>query len=442
MTNTKTNAAGEWRNGYKIVVAALFGIGLGLSPLPYYTIIVLSEPMMQEFGWTIGDVFGCFMYSTLGVFVGSPIVGFLTDKYGARRTALASILFLAASMAAFSLMTGSKTLFYGIFFAMGVLGAGTLPVTFTRAINNNFDKSRGLALGVALMGTGITGFVVPGITQSLIDTHGWRTTFQLLALLPLLISFPIAFFWFRDAKEEALLDDGGELDDSIVPGLPFLAVLKDWRFYVMGIGFLMIGASVSGLIPNIKFLLQDQGYTPQMSASKFMGVGLIGFSVLLGRGAGGFLVDKFWAPGIAFFLLILPAISCFIFLSDSNPIWLNTLAICFVGISAGVEFDLMAFLVAKYFGMKAYGKIYGALYAMFGLGAGFSPGIFGFVRDTTGSYDIILLISAGVVFIGSLLLLTIGAYREFDAQGKNVKKLKFDANAAPNANYAKQDASL
>ncbi|MDX1291482.1 MAG: MFS transporter, partial [Hyphomonas sp.] len=67
---------GEWKAGYKIVVAALFGIGLGLSPLPYYTIIVLSEPMMLEFGWNIGDVFGCFIYSTLGVFVGSPIVGF------------------------------------------------------------------------------------------------------------------------------------------------------------------------------------------------------------------------------------------------------------------------------------------------------------------------------------------------------------------------------
>jgi MFS family permease len=424
MTEATTKDAGEWRSGYKIVVAALFGIGLGLSPLPYYTIIVLSEPMMLEFGWSLGDVFGCFIYSTLGVFVGSPIVGFLTDRYGARRTALISILFLAALMACLSQMNGSLALYYGTFFAMGTLGAGTLPVTFTRAINNNFDKTRGLALGIALMGTGITGFIVPGLTQTMIDHYGWRTTFQLLGLLPLLISFPVAFFWFRDQKEEALLGEGGKLDASIVPGMPFAAVLKDWRFFAMGLGFLMVGASVSGLIPNIKFLLQDQGYTPQMSASKFMGVGLIGFSVLVGRSAGGYLVDKFWAPGIAFFLLILPVISCFIFLTGDNPIWLNTLAICFVGIAAGVEFDLMAFLVAKYFGMKSYGKVYGALYAMFGLGAGFSPGIFGFVRDTTGSYDAILMIASALVFVGSLLLLTIGGYRRFNSEGQLVPKLE------------------
>ncbi|MFC7293048.1 MFS transporter [Hirschia litorea] len=415
------NSGQEWRKHYRLVVAALLGIGLGLSPLPYYTLIVLSEPLMAEFGWTRGNVFGALFFITLGIFVTSPIVGYFTDNFGARRTALVSIALFAFFFFLFSFMQGNLTVFYGIFFLMSVFGAGTLPVTFTRAINNNFESSRGLALGVALMGTGVTGFFITDMTQLWIDEYGWRRTFQILAMLPIFISLPVAYFWFRDPKEEKALSLNSRMDMSVVKGMTFVDALKDWRLHVIGVSFLFIGAAIAGTIPNVKFLLQDQGYTAQMSASRFIGVGLIGLSVLLGRGLGGFLVDKFWAPGVAFFMLILPAVSCLIFLQGTNPIWLNVLAIAFLGIAAGVEYDLMAFLVSRYFGMKAYGRVYGVLYAMFAIGAGLAPGLFGSVRDKTGSYDTILVLAAGLVFVGALMLLTIGKYRRFDTFGHFVK---------------------
>lgn len=417
MTEISKTAIQEWKSAYKIVVAALFGIGLGLSPLPYYTLIVLSEPLMNEFDWTRGDVFSATLCVMIGVFVGSPIVGYFTDHFGARRTVLFSTLCMAFFMAMFSFMTGSKWMFYGIFLAMSILGAGTLPITFTRAINNNFDKSKGLALGMALMGTGLTGFFITDLTQTFIDNYGWRRTYQLLALFPLLLAFPISLLWFKDPKEELALSQKRKIDTSIIPGMKFSEVIRSWRIYVIGGAFLLIGASIAGTIPNIKFILQDQGYTAQMSASKFIGVGLIGLSVLVGRGLGGFLIDKFWAPGIAFTLLILPAVSCFIFLQGDNPIWLNALAIAFIGLAAGVEYDLMAFLVSRYFGMKSYGRTYGLLYAMFAIGAGLAPGAFGYVRDITGSYQSVLFLASVLVVIGAIMLLFIGGYRRYDPAG-------------------------
>ena len=88
----------------------------------------------------------------------------------------------------------------------------------------------------------------------------------------------------------------------------------------------------------------------------------IGISVILGRVIGGWLIDRFWAPAIAFLLLSAPVLSCWLLAQPDITLFSANLAIITIGFAAGVEYDLMAFLVARYFGMKSYSAIYGALY--------------------------------------------------------------------------------
>ena len=73
-----------------------------------------------------------------------------------------------------------------------------------------------------------------------------------------------------------------------------------------------------------------------------------------------------------------------------------------------------AFLVARYFGMKGYGGVYGALYGFFALGAGFGPVVFGAGFDKSGSYAGPLHVSAGLLLASAVLLLLLGRYRRFD----------------------------
>jgi len=47
-----------------------------------------------------------------------------------------------------------------------------------------------------------------------------------------------------------------------------------------------------------------------------------------------------------------------------------TIAVVILGFGAGVEYDLMAYLVSRYSGMKNYAVIYGCLYGFFAMGAG------------------------------------------------------------------------
>jgi hypothetical protein len=71
---------------------------------------------------------------------------------------------------------------------------------------------------------------------------------------------------------------------------------------------------------------------------------------------------------------------------------------------------MMAYLSSRYFGMKSYGRIYGLVYAAFGLGSGTSPVIFNIVRGDDTDYARVLAYAAVGFVIGGTMLLSLGKY--------------------------------
>jgi predicted MFS family arabinose efflux permease len=397
------------------VAASIFGIGLGLSPVPFYTIGMLAPELNKAFGWEFGAIMTGLMIMTFGVLIASTVVGHLGDRFGVRRVALISMVLFALSFMAFSLSNGSIVLFYVNWAVMALLGAGTLPVTWTRAVNNYFDVRKGLALGLSLIGTGIFGFLIKPITAWLIATYGWRTTYLVIGLMPLLIAFPIAFFAFHDVGAKS--DDvearrkASAARQLATPGLTLGQAFKSWRYWVIAFSFVFVSFGVGGPIPNMENILKVAGFTGSDIVSM---VALIGLSVIVGRIAGGWLIDRFWAPGVAFVMLSLPAMSCWLMAGGGMSVPAAAMAIFLIGFAAGVEYDLMAFLVARYFGMKSYSAIYGSLYGFFALGAGIGPVAFGKVFDKTGSYGPVLGTSAALLMIGAVSLLFLGRYQRYE----------------------------
>jgi len=186
--------------------------------------------------------------------------------------------------------------------------------------------------------------------------------------------------------------------------------LREWRFWVIALALLPISFALAGPIPNMENILKSGGVSP---ATILMLTPFIGLSALSGRFAGGWLLDRFWAPGIAFVILCLPGLSCWIL--AHGPLGFETalLSIVLIGFAVGVEYDVMAFFVARYFGMRSYTVIYGILYVFFSLGAGAGPLMFGRSFDVHGSYDEILNTSFVLLILGAAAFLTLGAYRHF-----------------------------
>ena len=97
---------------------------------------------------------------------------------------------------------------------------------------------------------------------------------------------------------------------------------------------------------------------------------------------------------------------------DSLNFTTAIISVVLLGVAAGMEYDLLAYLVSRYFGIRAYAAIYGCLYAFFGFGAGFGPAVFGRAFEATGSYNIALYWSMWAFIICSLGLLFLGPYRD------------------------------
>ncbi|GGF60552.1 MFS transporter [Alteromonas lipolytica] len=399
----------EFKRGWQIIFASSIGIGLGLSPVPFYTIGMFAPELAAEFGWGFGDIMIGITVMTLTVLLSSPLVGGLADRFGVRPVILASIVLFSLGFGTFALGNGSLLLFYFSWGLIAAVGAGTLPITWTRGVNLWFEKKKGLALGLALIGTGVFGSLIKPLTAFLIAELGWRGAYVVIAALPLVIALPIAYFFFYESPDHKQKTEVAT-DVKEETGMTMAQVFRDRRFWTICIAIIPISFALGGPVPNMENLLLSKGFDKAAVAGI---VPMIGISVLVGRTLGGWLIDHFWAPGIAFILLSLPALACWMLTADELTTLTALFAIFLIGFASGVEYDLLAFLIARYFGMKSYSTIYGFIYATFALGAGVGPMVFGIIYDKTQSYNSILLFSLVILLVGAAMLLTLGKYREF-----------------------------
>lgn len=412
-----TTGLGEFRDGWRVVLASVIGIGLGLSPLPFFTIGVFAKPLATEFGWSIGQIMSALVVFMLGTVAMSPIIGFITDRVGPRRVVLTAIVLFSLSMMSFSLMNGSIQLYLLIWALVAITGAGTLPITWTRAVNAWFVEKRGLALGISMIGTGLFGTLAKQYAFFLIELVGWRWAYVGVGALPLLIAWPIAFGLFReptDPKAVARLKKQGRPAVAIMQygGMSFRQALTDWRFWLLACCFVPISFGVGGPLPNLETMLGSKGFDPQDAVTL---ASILGIAIVIGRLLGGYLIDRFWAPAVAATLLSIPAISMLMLSQAEFGFAHATVAIIILGIATGAEFDLVAYLVSRYFGLSHYAVIYGVIYAFFALGAGTGPAVFGAVFEAQGSYDSMFRFSAFLFVAGALPLLLLGRYRDFVA---------------------------
>lgn len=399
----------EFFSGLKPLMGAMIGAGCGLSSISFYTHGAFVVSVSSNTGWSRGDVQLGVSIMILMAIITAPIVGVLVDRFGARRVALISIPLYGLSMGSFYFLSTSLSAYYLAWSIMSVLAAGTLPVTWTRVVNGWFDKHRGIALGITLAGTGFAATLAPIYVTWLITEFGWQKAYLLLALTITLIGFPGVYFLFFESKnnnsKESINKEQKETNTQ--QSISFRAAIMSYHFWAIGIALVLAAAAIAGLITNSVPMLIDQGKTLQQAAQY---AGLIGLSVISGRLVVGFLVDHFWAPLIAAIFLTAPIFSIYVFSIPTPSITMVSLAMIVIGLAAGAELDLLAFLVSRYFGLHDYGKLYGALYVFFSIGAGLAPAAFGMAFDYFGNYTLVLKTVAMMSAISGILMLSLGSY--------------------------------
>jgi predicted MFS family arabinose efflux permease len=247
-----------------------------------------------------------------------------------------------------------------------------------------------------------------------IATYGWRWGYAGIAIAIVLIALPTTYFLFR---ERASVDDAtGKAGPASRPesleatGVTLGEAERGYRFWVLVVVFFFTAGVPSGLIPNVVPMLTDGGMTVTQAAGY---ASLIGVFVIAGRLLAGWLLDRLWAPIVGAIVMMPTAIACWLLEAQTMP----ALAAAFIGLAGGAEFDLMAYILVKYFGMRHYGKIYAWQWASFTIAAGVGPLLLGRIYDATGTYAAALAAAAIAMLIAPLLLFTLGPYTQRAGHG-------------------------
>lgn len=403
----------EFGQGWRVLILALIGIATSVGVAPIYAFGTLVLPLQETFGWSRGEIQSAAAFQYASSVVAFQLAGWLNKRYGLRPVTLGSLLVLPLAYVLMTFNTGHLWQLNLGFALLAFAGVGTLHVTWTQLTCLWFDKNRGLALAIILCGTGLTALILPSLLSWAISQWGWRAWFWGLAALPLMITLPLSLLWLRSSVPVST-DHPKDLVDTSktgqLTGLSLREALRSVRFWIANCAFFLAVLGMMGMITNAVPLMRDSGLSAAEAASVF---GAFGASLIVGRVFIGYLVDRLWAPGVAFFVLMLPALGCLLFTTVGAHIPLLILACVFAGLGAGAEMDVASYLMARYFGLRDYSRIFALHMSFTAIGSTISPVLFGTLFEKTGSYHAMLMFCMAGFAVGALLMLAMGRYPVF-----------------------------
>ena len=389
------------RNPWWVVLGALLGLIVGNGPVMQFTFGIFIKPITEEFGSDRGTI-------SLAILVGlgltgitTPLVGRLIDRFGIRKVTLPAIVLFAIGTALVGVLSVSPVIYIVLFGVLGVIAAGQTPLPYAKAIAGAFDHRRGLALGVSMAGVGLGTALLPQLAQVLVTNFGWRTAYMGLGLLVFVLAFPAVALFIREPDVEEETRRRREL-----PGVTAGEALKSKTFWLLAVSFYFVALAASGVIAHVVPLMTDRGVPVQVAASAISAAGL---ALIVGRVIAGYLLDRIFAPYVAFVFFVAPLIGIVMLLTATNAP-LAMVAAVLVGMGLGAEVDLIAFLLSRYLGLRNFGEIYGYLFAVFMLGSGSGPFLMGVVFQKSGSYSMGLITLGIGLAIASTLVTRLGPY--------------------------------
>lgn len=376
---------------YILVTAflALFAIvGFALYGPPFF-----YDFMTKEFGWSRSVVTSG---NALGKLLVAPLFGFLAgwmiDTYGPRKLMLTGALFAGIALVGLSLSSslGMFYLFY-VFNALGYVFGGPLPCQVL--ISRWFDKNRGKAMGIAYLGIGTGGAVVPLISAALEKNLGWHNALASLGILVVLIALPMAFFIREPFREPARSEQ--------LAAVPISSILKNPNFYLLAVGSMCSIGAVGSIVQHLKLYLRDMDYS-QANAAQVASV--LMFSSLAGRVLMGFLADLINRKYVMILIYMIVACTIPLLLLPDFPGRVYLFAFIF-GVGLGGDYMIIPLMAADLFGLKALGRTMGIILVADGIAESLFPMLVGHLYDISSKgYTLGFTFLIGLALLGAVIV--------------------------------------
>ena len=385
--------------GWWIVVAAsiqgMFGNGTISSGFP-----IFFQPIRETLGINYAQMSLVFGLARAEGGMGGPIVGWLVDRYGSRR-----FVILGGFLAAIGLILLSRATTYWqlMFLFVGVVSIGKtagLGQTLMATVNQWFIRRRALAMSTLMTAFAGGGAIVVPLLGIGIANLGWRQTLLCAGLFVGFISFGISLVIRSKPEDIGLLPDGDIAQDNlgeVIPGqddkqsqvqraeFTVRQALRTKTFWLMLIGVVTRVSATNAIIVHLFPILEQEGLGPQTASfyASFMFFLAIPLRFLLGIAG-----DKLAPRKLLFFGMNLGAVSLL------SLLWINSiygilLFVLCLAIVEGVT-SVNWIMLGDYFGRGRFASLMGFMSVFHNIGLVITPIYAGWIKDTTGSYDLVL----------------------------------------------------
>jgi predicted MFS family arabinose efflux permease len=385
--------------------AGFFGRGLVES------FIVFVLPLGEEFGWDRATVVSIYSFSVLASGVAGPLVGRLFDRAGPRAVYLLGLALLAGGFSAAPYLTSlwQFQLFLG--FATGLAASCLGNVPTSALLGRWFRKRLALATSIVFSSLGIGILVLVPLTQTLIDSYGWRGAYQVLGGIALGLILPALLLpWKRFSAGNPDLRRGAGAASGEIESVTLVRALLLPSFWGLFTIFFFTSVAMFALTAQIIAYLVEVGFSPIQAATAW---GFTGILMPIGMIAVGWLDAAIGRrPSILISFGSSFAGLCLLWLLARFPnVWLLGAFIVAFGGMLGSRGPLLATMAFRLFQGPAAATIFGAINVGNGLGAAFGSWMGGVLHDLTGGYDAVIAFSAASVLCAVTPFFAVAALR-------------------------------
>ncbi len=405
----------EWAAHWKVPVVS--AVMLMVANSHYYSLGVLIPAIEQDQGWSRSQISAGMIFASIGAVLIAPFIGAFVDRFGSRRVALPGSVLYCAALASAAFVGSSIAYWWAVWIMIGLCMLLVSPPVMTAAVVSHFDRGRGLALAVTLCGTGLASAFLPLVAELLQFSFGWRGAYIALSLGGGMLTFTLMWLFFFSASDQTRKQHkGGSAAAAGVPGRrlfpgPSLRnALFSSRYLRMLLAALMILLALGAVIVHFIPIMRESGIASRSAA---IIAGIIGVTSLFGRVLVGWLLDRYDGPKVGLLFFALPSLPIAIMLMEPGmPVY--ALCAVLIGMALGAEFDILAYLTSRYFGLRHYGALFGAIWGVTALGVGLGPLLAGAIYDSSGSYSSLFLVLLPLPLLAALLVRSLGPYPDLE----------------------------
>ncbi|MDA0999435.1 MAG: MFS transporter [bacterium] len=363
-----------------------------------------------EFGWSRAQSSGAFSASLIGQAATAYFFGWLTEKWGVRKTMSLGVLIAGAALL-IGPFIHSLFVFYLMYF---FLSAGMIAATYVPqvvAISNWFVRKRGMAMGISNTSQGFAP-ILNLATPVLIGALGWRYSYLAMAAFVLLFTLPVTAIFQRDhPRDKGTVPDAPFLHrEETPPGAgetrpaevssPDKRSALSLRFFYLAGTFGAVAYVFASTIVHTVPLARSYGFSAPESAVLFaIGGGFLvagnlisGLSDRIGRG-----------PTFITGALIGSLAACLLALFGAGAPLLQIYAgVALAGVALGMIRPTTSALLADHFSGPGFGRMNDLVNMAFSIFGAAGPFATGYLFDRTGGYRAGFLVIAGFYLLGAV----------------------------------------